>query len=195
MKCIWNNKLFPSLNLINGKTAPYVSKGIIRHHHYKSYLNLGRGVVDIRRITWRFLACKTQSSLPCDTKTKNAYNQPRYGRVYDLKYYLLIGYNNNWIITNFLDDGTDEVYYDHSYRTIIYGNVTNMSLKIFKDNFVAIDADDNSCHGYYIIIFSSSTYTLQEEFNIHVYIIYSGEMFCEGTHYFPKNINSHHYFC
>ena len=71
----------------------------------------------------------------------------------------------------------------------------DMYLVIMEVKHGPIDADDYSCHGYYIIIFSSSTYTLQEEFNVHVYIIYSGEMFCEGTHYFPKNINSHHYFC
>ena len=30
MKIIWNNKLFPPLNVINDKTFPYASKVIIR---------------------------------------------------------------------------------------------------------------------------------------------------------------------
>ena len=33
-KMICNNKLFPSLNVINVKTLPYASKGILRHYHY-----------------------------------------------------------------------------------------------------------------------------------------------------------------
>ena len=51
-------------------------------------------------------------------------------------------------------------------RTIIDDNVTNMSLIISKLDFGATNADDTSCHGYYIIIFSSSSYNLQEDFNI-----------------------------
>ena len=50
MKMIWNNKLFPSLNVINGKTLPYSSMGILRHYHYRSDPEFGPGIVAIRRI-------------------------------------------------------------------------------------------------------------------------------------------------
>ena len=36
MKMIWNNNIFTSLNVINGKKSPYGSKGILRHYHYQS---------------------------------------------------------------------------------------------------------------------------------------------------------------
>ena len=36
MKWRWNEKLFPSLNVINGKSAPYGSNGFLRHYHYRS---------------------------------------------------------------------------------------------------------------------------------------------------------------
>ena len=35
MKMRWNKKRFPQLNVINGKTSLYVSKGILRHYHYR----------------------------------------------------------------------------------------------------------------------------------------------------------------
>ena len=35
MKLQWNNKLFPSMNIIDGKSDPYVSKGVIRHYHHR----------------------------------------------------------------------------------------------------------------------------------------------------------------
>ena len=38
-----NSKLFPSLNVVNGKTLPYASKGIIKHYHYFSDPKLGFG--------------------------------------------------------------------------------------------------------------------------------------------------------
>ena len=69
----------------------------------------------------------------------------------------------------------------------------NMYLIITEVNYGNIDADEYACHGYYIIIFSSSTCTLQVYFNIYVQVIYSCEMVCEGTYYSPININSQYY--
>ena len=51
--------------------------------------------------------------------------------------------------------------------------------------------DDYSLHGYYIIKFSSSPYTLQEDLIFNGQAIYSGGMVCEGTYLFPINMNSH----
>ena len=61
---------------------------------------------------------------------------------------------------NFQDYGADNVYYEFMNITIIEGNVMKVSLIITKVNYRAIDADNSSCHGYYIIRFSSSLYTL-----------------------------------
>ena len=62
-----------------------------------------------------------------------------------------------------------------------------------KGNYGAIDADNYSCHSYYIIIFSSYLYTLQEDLNIDGQVVSSGEMVCERTYYFPINIKYHCY--
>ena len=48
-----------------------------------------------------------------------------------------------------------------------------MLLIISKENFGAIDADENSCHSYNIIRFSSSSYTLQEDLNMYGQVISS----------------------
>ena len=80
---------------------------------------------------------------------------------------------------NFLYDGTDIVEYEFIHRTIIDGNVINMSLIITEIRYVTIDADDYACHGYYVIIFSSSPYTLQIDFNIYGQVVYYGEIICE----------------
>ena len=59
-----------------------------------------------------------------------------------------------------------------------------MSLIRIEGNCGAIDADDSTCHGYYIIRFSSYPYTLKAYLNIYGQVIYSGEMVCEETYYF-----------
>ena len=62
---------------------------------------------------------------------------------------------------NFIDDGTDNVDYEKTSRTILDGSVTNMSLVVSKGDFGDIDAEDTQCHGYYIIKFTSTSHTLQ----------------------------------
>ena len=47
MKIIWNNKLFPSLNALNGKTFPYTRNVIIIHYHYWSGPKIGPGIFAI----------------------------------------------------------------------------------------------------------------------------------------------------
>ena len=69
----------------------------------------------------------------------------------------------------------------------------NMSVIITEGKYGAIDADDSSFHGYHIIKITSYTYTLQSELSIDGQVISSGEMVCEGTYFFPININSHYY--
>ena len=70
----------------------------------------------------------------------------------------------------------------------------NMSLIIIEGTYGAIDADDSSCHGYYILGFSSFLYTLQVDLSIYGRVIYSGEMVFEGKYFCSININSNYYF-
>ena len=126
-------------------------------------------------------------------KTKEAVKYTRYGRVYNLKYYQVLGCHNNWILIIFLDHETDEEIYEYISQTIPDGNVMNIHLIIMERKYVAIDAGDSSCHGYYIIKFSSSQYTLQADLSIYGKVVYSGKMVYEGTYFFPINICSHYY--
>ena len=116
-----------------------------------------------------------------------------YGRVHNCNYSQILGCHNNWIIMNFVDYGTEEEYYEQINWDILDGNVMNMSLIIMEGKYGAIDADNSSCHGYYIIIYFPSPYTLQADLSIDSQVISSGEMVCEGTYFFPININSHYY--
>ena len=69
----------------------------------------------------------------------------------------------------------------------------NVSLIIIEENYGVIDSGYSACHSYYIIIFSSSLYTLQANLIIYSKFISSGEIVFEGTYYFPININYHYY--
>ena len=59
----------------------------------------------------------------------------------------------------------------------------NMYLISMEGKYGAIDADDSLCHGYYIIKFSSSAYTLQSD------LIIDGQLISSGIIYVKKPIS------
>ena len=85
---------------------------------------------------------------------------------------------------NSIDYITGEVDYEYINKTILDGNVMNLSLIISKRNYGAIYADDTSCQGYYIIKIYISPYTLQGDLNIYGRVIYSGEIVRDGSYFF-----------
>ena len=91
--------------------------------------------------------------------------------------------SNYWLpqlldYNGFLDDGKHEEFYEHVNWMIFDGNVMNMYLIIMEGTYGAIYTYDCSCHGYYIIKFPSSSYTLHSDFSINGQVIYYGEMVC-----------------
>ena len=50
MKLRRKNKLFPQLNVINGKSDPYGRKGVLRYYYYISDPKLGPDIVEIRKL-------------------------------------------------------------------------------------------------------------------------------------------------
>ena len=91
----WNKKLFPPLNVINVKTSPYGSNGILRHYHYRLDPKLSPGIVAIRIISCSYHDCTTILSLSWDLKIKKTVNQLIYGRLYNFKYSQIISCHNN----------------------------------------------------------------------------------------------------
>ena len=57
----------------------------------------------------------------------------------------------------------------------------NIYLIILEDNYGDINADDYTCHGYYIIKFSSSPYNFQTYLSIERQVILPGKIVYEGN--------------
>ena len=72
---------------------------------------------------------------------------------------------------DFLDEGTDKEFYEKINRNILEGNVMKIYLIIRVGKYGAIDTDDPSCNGYYIIKFYSLPYTLKSDLSIDGQVI------------------------
>ena len=82
--------MYPSLNIINGKYSPHVSKVILGQYNYEYIPKLGLGIVEIRRIPCSFHDFTTILPLSLDSKTKEESNKPIYGRVYYYNYFCFV---------------------------------------------------------------------------------------------------------
>ena len=138
------------------KKNHYGRKGVTRNYHHMTDTDLGQGIVYVIIISFSCNACLTQLSITCNPKIKYEGNTTRYDRVINSKYSKILGYKNNWIIMNFISIRIDYLKYEHINITILDVRVKNMPLVIYKGNVDAIDAEDSSCHDYYIIKTSST---------------------------------------
>ena len=93
----------------------------------------------------------------------------------------------------FSDDRTDEEYYKNTNRTILDVNVMNISLIIMSGKYGAIDTDYFSCYGYYIIKFSSLSYTLQADLIIDGQLFDQAEFYVKGIISFQSILIFHNY--
>ena len=67
---------------------------------------------------------------------------------------------------NFIVDGNDHIDYEHIKWDIIDGSFSSISLVISKGKFGVIYDEDLSFNDHYIIMFSSTPYTLQEDVDV-----------------------------
>ena len=78
---------------------------------------------------------------------------------------------------------------DEVFGTILRGVETRMSKKILVTIFDATRIDDESTDGYYIVQWTSESYTLQEDKEergyIQLVIVYAGEIVCDTLFFNP----------
>ena len=121
MKLRWRNRKFSSLPFFVGKNHPYESWGVIKKFHFIDYLKLGKLIVSVWIIPWIFKSCQIKLSIPFGPKIKYLSNQLRYTRSTNFKY------SKVWVFTiivKFIDNGNDDVEYDHIHGNMIYGIVS-----------------------------------------------------------------------
>ena len=120
--------MFRSFNTINGITPTHIRNDVLGNYNYRYDPKLGQRFVAIIITPCSCNDFTTHIYLPWDTKIEDACNKPRHGRVFNWNSYLIIGSHNNCIIMNFIDDWIGGVRYEHTNRTILGVNFTNMSL-------------------------------------------------------------------
>ena len=108
--------------------------------------------------------------------------QERYKHVTKCTYWPVLGSFNNCNITQFLSKSTSSDTFDEIHQVVLDGISDNMASLFESGKYGAINTTDTSTNGFYVIMFTSGAYTLQENTTIDGQIITAGELVVNAIH-------------
>ena len=102
--------------------------------------------------------------------------QERYKPVTKCTYWLVLGAFNNWKIIELSSKSTSSETFDEIHHVVLDGISDNIASLVESGKYGAINTADTSTNGFYVIMFTSGAYTLQENTEIDGQIIMAGEL-------------------
>ena len=123
------------------------------------------GVCAILHIPCECVACTSMldkawiSGIPSDKKD-------RYKPVTKCTYWPVLGEFNNRNIIQLLSKSTSSYTFDEINQVVLDGISDNMESLVESGKYGAINTTDTSTNGFYVILFTSGAYTLQENTTI-----------------------------
>ena len=136
---------------------------------------LGHGVFEIWRIPCSCVACTSMldkpwiSDIPSDEKEL-------YKPVTKWTYWPVLGSFNNWNIIQLSQKSTPSDAFYEIQQVVIDGISDNMASLFESGKYGAIKTTDTTANVFYVILFTSEEYTLQENTTIYGQIITAGEL-------------------
>ena len=170
-----NKNQFPALPFCGPHSKPHGARGLSKHYHLRFDPKLGMRVCAIRRIPCTCFACTSMldkewiSGIPSD-------KQDRYKPVTKCTYWTLLRTFNNWNIIQLSSKSTSTETFDEIHQVVLDSISDDMASLVESGKYGAINTTDTSTNGFYVIMFTSGAYTLQEITTIDGKIITAGEV-------------------
>ena len=156
-----NTNKFIELSFCGPHYKPHVSRGLSKHYHFRFDPKLGNGICVIHRIPCACVACTSMldnpwiSDIPSD-------EQERYKTVTKCTYWPVLGSFNNWNVIQLSQKSTPSESFDEIHQVVLEGMSDNMASLVESVKYGAINTTDTATNGFYIVMFTSEAYTLQD---------------------------------
>ena len=161
--------------------------GIQHHYNFRADPALGPGYVAVRRIPCACNACVSQLKEPW-LSNKEFHDQPRYRpNNQECLLWPIMEDLNNWLFIKLIDikPGHHEVHSEVT-KSIFQSTLQNRALSMIsvieEGNYGAVSTtDEKAISGYYLCIFKSCAYILQDNFYNDTERIAAGDLVCDIT--------------
>ena len=117
----------------------------------------------------------------------------RYKPVTKITYWPVLGAFNNWNIIQLSSKSTSSDTFDEIHQVVLDRISDNMSSFVESGTYGAINTIDISTNGFYVIMFTSGSYILQENTTIDGQIINAGELFVKAKYLCSIKIDTNWY--
>ena len=170
-----NTKQFPALPFCGPYSKPHGARGLGKYYHMCFDTKLGMGKCAIRRILCACVACKSMldkhwiSGIPSD-------EHERYKPTTKCSYWSVLGSFNNCNIIQLSQKSTPYDVFDEIHQVVLDGISDNMESLVEPVNYGSINKTYTATNLFYVIMFTSQTYTLQDNTTIYGKIITAGEL-------------------
>ena len=124
--------------------------------------------------------CPWISGIPSDEKD-------RYKPVTKCNYWPLLGSFNNWGIILLSQKSTPSDSFDEIHQGVLDGISDNMASLVESVKYGSINTTDKETNGFYVIMFTSEAYTLQDKTTMDGQIITAGELVVKAQYLFICN--------
>ena len=102
--------------------------------------------------------------------------QERYKPVTKCTYWPVLGELNNWNIIELSSKSTSSEIFDEIHQVVLDSISDNMASLVESGKYGAIKTTETSTNEFYVIMFTSGAYTLQENTTIDGQVIIAGEL-------------------
>ena len=100
--------------------------------------------------------------------------QERYKPVTKCTYWTVLGELNNWNIIELSSKSTSSETFDEIHQVVLDGISDNMASLVESGKYGATNTTYTSTNGFYVIMFKTGAYTLQENTSVDGQIITAG---------------------
>ena len=163
--------------------------GLLAHYNFQVSKELGVGRAATRRIPCACESCLAQMEEPW-TPGVAAELQPRYASSTGCIRWKIFEGLNDWKIIDLLpkkESDPEEV--EEAHAQVLEGVKERMAELVKPNKCGAFSTEDEDADGYYIVMWTSDPYTLQEDVELAEYTpamkIKAGELVCDAEYYNP----------
>ena len=192
MKMYCNTNKSPKLSFSDPHSKPHGARGLSKHYNLRFDPKLGMGICAILRILCACVACTSMLDKP-STSDIPSYEQERYKPVTKCNYWPLLGSFNNKNIIQLSPKSTSSDTFDEIHYVVIDIISDNMALLFESGKYGAINTTDLSTNGFYVIIFTSGAYTLQENKKNYGHIITADELVVKAQYLCSMQVDTNWY--
>ena len=162
VKMYCNTNQFTELSFSGPHSKPHGERGLSKHYHLRFDPKIGMVLCEKFRIPCACVSCTSMidkpwiSGIPSD-------KQERYRLVTNCTYWSVLWSFNNWNIIEITQKSTSSDTFDEIHQVVLDGISENMASLFESGTYAAINTTVISTNGFYVIMFTSVAYTLQEK--------------------------------